>query len=334
MDVDMEEMGMNHTCKNILCHLGAQTTFAVMFLGLMVLWPHQNGGAHSQAMAAESDQQKVFKTAEAAVGSLLEALKNNDNNALLDIFGHEYKKYIVGTDKVAAREDRKQVYKAAQELNTLSKYDEGTRILVIGKEAWPLPFPIVKRETGWRFDTEAGIEEMLNRRIGNNELNTIATALTYVEAQVQYAAKDRDGDEVLEYAQQIGSSKGKKDGLYWEVAPGSGEEISPFGPLVADAKDYLAGRNPGDPFKGYYYKILSHQSENVPGGRYDYVINGNMIAGFALVAFPADYGSSGVMTFIVNHQGKVYENDLGENTRFIASAMEAYNPDESWTEIK
>jgi len=150
---------------------------------------------------------------------------------------------------------------------------------------------------------------------------------------VEYASKDRDGDQVLEYAQRIGSSKGKRDGLFWEVDPKSGEEPSPFGPYVAEAKNYLKGRKPGDPYKGYYFKVLTRQGVNPPGGRYDYIINGNMIGGFALVAFPADYGSSGIITFVVSHQGKIYEQDLGENTDFAVNGMHEYNPDNTWTEV-
>lgn len=321
---------MHQIPRNALFTLGLFVTLTALLLGWAVFRPTQD------IMAAEADKQKVFKTPEAAVEALLEALRKNDDNAMLDIFGHEYKDFIVTTDKVAAREDRERVYQAAQEKKTLHRQGEEKVVLVIGRNEWPVPFPIVREKSGWRFDTEEGFEEVLNRRIGENELNAIATAGAYVDAQVEYAIIDRDGDEVLEYAQRLGSSKGKKDGLYWEVNPASGEELSPFGPFVADAGDYidLEGRKPGDPFKGYYYKVLTRQGENSPGGRYDYIINGNMIAGFALIAFPADYGSSGVITFVVSQQGKVYEKDLGEETRFIANALEVYNPDKTWTVVQ
>ncbi len=318
---------MHRNPKNALYPLGTLVTITVLLLGWTVFQPIQ------YIMAAESNKQKVFNTPDAAAEALLEALRKNDDNALLGIFGHQYKDFIVTTDKVAAREDRLQVYRAAQEFMSLQRQSNDKIVVVIGKLAWPLPIPIVRGKSGWRFDTEEGFEEVLNRRIGGNELNAIGTANAYVAAQVQYASEDRDGDQVLEYAQRLGSSKGKKDGLYWEIAPNSGEESSPFGPFVADAKNYLEGRKPGDPFMGYYFKILTRQGENSPGGRYDYVINGNMIAGFALVAFPADYGSSGIMTFVVSHQGKVYEKDLGENTRFTVNAMHEYNPDETWAEV-
>ncbi len=312
---------------NVVYRIGGLLTLAVLLLGWTVFQPIQ------YIMAAESNKQKVFKTPEGASKALLEALRKNDVNALLVIFGHQYKDLIVTTDKVAAREDRLQVYRAAQEFMSLQRQSNDKIVVVIGKLAWPLPIPIVRGKSGWRFDTEEGFEEVLNRRVGGNELNAIGTANAYVAAQAQYASEDRDRDQVLEYAHRLGSSKGKKDGLYWEIAPNSGEESSPFGPFVADAKNYLKGRKPGDPFKGYYFKILTRQGENSPGGRYDYVINGNMIAGFALVAFPADYGSSGIMTFLVSHQGKVHEKDLGENTRFTVNAMHEYNPSETWAEV-
>ncbi|MFT5316590.1 MAG: hypothetical protein ACI9UK_002436, partial [Candidatus Krumholzibacteriia bacterium] len=154
----------------------------------------------------------------------------------------------------------------------------------------------------------------------------------YFNAQVQYASVDRDGDEVREFAQKVASEEGKKDGLYWEA--GADEELSPFGPLVVEARNYLEGREVGDPFNGYYYKIVTRQGAEAPGGRYDYIINGNMIAGFALLAFPAEHGNSGIMTFICNHQGKVYEKDLGEDSDLIAAGIVVYNPDPTWSEVQ
>jgi hypothetical protein len=206
------------------------------------------------------------------------------------------------------------------------------KVLYIGDQAWPVPFPLVKENGSWRFDTEAGIEEVINRRIGENELNAISICRAYIDGQIEYSSVDHDGDEVLEYAQLIPSTEGKKDGLFWES--GDNEELSPFGPLVADAKDYLEGREPGDPFKGYYYRIITRQGADAPGGRYDYIINGNMIAGFALIAFPADGGNSGIMTFTCNHQGKVYQKNFGEDSDLIAAGIDEYNPDASWSEVK
>jgi hypothetical protein len=287
----------------------------------------------SAAVIAAETAQKHFPTPEAAVDALIAGLAAETPDSLLDIFGREYEDRLIGSDEAASRANRKRAHDAATEMHRLREDAEDRRTLIIGPEAWPVPFPIVKAADGWHFDTAAGIEELVNRRIGENELNAIAVARAYLLAQKQYASADRDGDEVLEYAQQLGSTEGKRDGLYWEVEAGSDEEESPFGPLVADARDYLEGREPGDPYKGYYFKIISRQGANVPGGRYDYIINGNMIAGFALLAYPADYGVSGIMSVLISHHGKLYEKDLGEDTFLIGVAMETYNPDDSWEEL-
>jgi hypothetical protein len=182
----------------------------------------------------------------------------------------------------------------------------------------------------------AGKEELLNRRIGRNELNTIQTCLAMVDAQREYAMKDRDSDKVREYAQKFMSTKGKKDGLYWEVK--EGEKQSPLGSLAAQAvQEGYASKKPGDkpsPYHGYFYRILKAQGKNAPGGAYDYVVNGNMIGGFALVAYPAEYGASGIMTFVVNHDGVVYEKDLGKETGKIAKAMTKFDPDKTWKKVE
>ncbi len=306
-----------------------RTTLAIC-LGLFLWLPPQTFAAQTPAglQVAAASGQKAFDTPEAAVEALLEALKVNDGKVLLDIFGHEHQQLIVLTDKAAARVNRRRAYNAAQEMWRLRDLGDDTMELIIGGEAWPMPIPLIKDGGGWRFDTEAGAEEIINRRIGENELAAIGLCRAYVAAQLDYASQDRDGDEVLEYAQNLGSTQGKKDGLYW--AASAGESPSPFGPLVAEAGPYLEGRQKGDPFRGYRYKLLTRQGANPPGGAYDYVINGNMIDGFALLAWPADYGSSGIMTFLVSHQGKVFENDLGDDTEGAANAIDTYDPDDSW----
>jgi hypothetical protein len=209
-------------------------------------------------------------------------------------------------------------------------------LLYIGETSWPFPIPIVKKDGRWFFDVEAGKDELLNRRIGDNELSTLETVRAYVEAQREYAAKDRDADEVLEYAQKITSTAGAKDGLYWP--PELDGEISPLGPHAARAQAQGYFRRgprsegaPAEPFHGYFFKILTRQGKSAPGGKYDYVINGNMIGGFALVAWPAEYGNTGIMTFIVNQQGRVYQKDLGPKTAKAAAAMNPYDLDKTWT---
>jgi hypothetical protein len=281
---------------------------------------------------AFAQEQMTYETPDAAVDSLLTALKKGDRETLLDIFGREYEEELIGGDPIASKEARKQASEKAQEMHKLRDDGKDKKVLLIGSEAWPVPFPLVMKDGSWSFDTAAGIEEVVNRRIGKNELNAIDMCRAFINGQYFYASADRDGDEVLEYAQKIASTIGKKDGLFWESR--EGEELSPFGPLVADAHDYLEGREPGDPFKGYYYKIITRQGANAPGKRYDYIINGNMIAGFATIAFPADYGNSGIMTFICSHQGKVYQKNFGEDSDLIAAGIDVYNPDDSWSEVK
>ena len=200
--------------------------------------------------------------------------------------------------------------------------DDGSVSMVVGYEAWPFPIPLVKTDTGWRFNTDAGFEEVLKRRIGENELTAITTLRAYVAAQRQYAAQPRDGTEVRQFAQKLQSAPGKKDGLYW--AANTSEEPSPGGTEIKDSKT---------PYTGYYFKILTAQGAAAPGGKYNYIINGHLIGGFAMIAWPADYGKTGVMTLLVNHYGDVYQKDLGPNTAVLAAGMSEYNPDSSWSKV-
>ena len=277
---------------------------------------------------AQAADQAVFKTADMAVDALSKGLAKDDREALLNIFGKEYENELLDDD----RESRKRASQAINEKKELRDDGADKKILYIGNESWPLPFPLVKTKAGWHFDTEVGIDELVNRRIGRNELNAIKICHLYIDAQIKYVDKDRDGDEVREYAQRIASTPGKKDGLFWKEV--DGEELSPFGPLIADAKDYLVDREPDDPFYGYYYKIITRQGSDAIGGRYDYIINGNMIAGYALIAFPAEHGNTGIMTFTCSHQGKVHQKNFGEDSDLIAAMVDEYNPDSSWEEVK
>jgi hypothetical protein len=216
----------------------------------------------------------------------------------------------------------------------LKEQGKDKRVLLIGDQAWPVPIPLVKTGERWRFATEEGEDELINRRIGANERSAITVMSAFLDAQKQYASEDRNGDGVLEYAQRLGSTPGKKDGLYWPADVDKGEEMSPFGPLVAESAPYLKGHKTGDAYRGYRYRILTRQGKNAPGGAYNYIINGRMIPGFALVAYPDRYGESGVMTFIVNQNGKVYEKDLGKNTAAIGEKMNAFDPGAGWREVK
>jgi hypothetical protein len=286
--------------------------------------------------SAQDTKHKKFKSPEDAFKSLVEAVKNNDTKELLAIFGPEGKDIISSGDEVADKRARKRFVKAATEAVKFSKLDDETMLPVIGKDEWSFPIPIVKSGQEWVFFTEEGKEEVINRRIGRNELYTIRVSLAYVDAQREYASKVRNGEGVLQYAQHFMSQKGKKDGLYWEAK--KREEQSPLGPLIAKAAgEGYTGKKPigkRNPYHGYYYKILKSQGKNAPGGENDYLVKGKMIGGFALVGYPAKYGDSGIMTFILNQDGVVYEKDLGKETEKIAAAMKEFDPDKTWKKVE
>ncbi len=285
----------------------------------------------SPALAAGS-QQKLFVSPEKAVEALVDAARGGRTVELLKVLGPAGKKLVFSGDPVADREGRTKFVEGYDKTHRFDRKDDGKMILVIGDDGWPFPIPIVQQGAAWRFDTRAAAQEILDRRIGRNELSSIEVCRAYVDAQREYATVDRNGDGILEYAQKFVSRPGREDGLYWPAKPGA--EQSPLGPLVAQARAEGYGgksaRGKRQPYHGYYYKILKTQGKNAPGGAYSYLANGRMIGGFALVAFPARYGASGIMTFIVNQDGIVYEKNLGPNTARIARRMTIYNPDASW----
>jgi Protein of unknown function (DUF2950) len=284
-------------------------------------------------VAASAAEQRTFATPEEAVDALTAALKADDDAALIAIFGDKHKGLVVTPDKAANSAGRAKAAAAIQTYHLLEERGSDRRVLLIGDQAWPLPIPLAKAGDRWRFATEEGEDELINRRIGANERSAIAVLNAYLDAQKEYASKDRNGDGVLQYAQRLGSTPGKRDGLYWSADPAKGEEASPFGPLVAESAAYLKGHKAGDPYRGYHFKILSSQGKNAPGGAYSYIINGRMIAGFAMVAYPAQYGESGVMTFIVSHNGKVFEKNLGKSSADIGAKMTAFDPGPGWKEV-
>jgi hypothetical protein len=303
-------------------------------------------GAFSSAIQWPSDAYKKdlkayrnpdhYKSPEGAVKTLVEALSENDEKKLSAIFGPDGKTLISSGDEVDDKASRERFLQAYQEKNQIVKIGVKKAILEIGNDAWPFPIPIIKKpEDGWFFDVRQGKEELLNRRIGRNELNTIQVCLAYVDAQREYALKDRNGDGVLEYAQKLLSDPGTKDGLFWEA--GEGEEQSPLGPLIGEAKKEGYEKKPGNeptPYHGYYYKILKAQGKSAPRGAYDYVIDGRMVGGFAMVAYPAQYGSSGIKTFIISQDGVVYEKNLGAKTADIAQRMYEFDPDPGWRRVQ
>jgi hypothetical protein len=284
-------------------------------------------------LAAVAASQETFATPEAAVDALMAALKADSDAAMVAIFGEEHKALVIQSDRAAASATRAKILAAMQTLRVLREPSPDRRVLLIGDEAWPAPIPIVRTGDRWRFATEEGAREIVNRRIGANERNAIYVLRAYIDAQRAYAARDRDGDGVLQYAQKLASAPGKRDGLYWPADAAKDDEESPFGPLIAESAAYLVGHKAGDPYRGYRFRILTQQGKSAPGGAYSYVINGRMIAGFAMIAFPADYGTSGVMSFIVSHSGKVYERNLGKDTATIAAGIKAFDPDARWRPV-
>jgi hypothetical protein len=279
--------------------------------------------------------QKNYSTPEEAVKAMVEAVKAGNTKLMLKIFGPGSKSLILSGDPVEDKAGRTRFVKHYEEKNRLEEAS-GKAVLHLGNDDWPFPIPIVKTEKGWKFDTRAGRQEILARRIGRNELNAIQVCLASVDAQKEYAQrKGREGKGLLEYAQEFVSTPGKQDGLYWEAQ--EGQEQSPMGPLFAAAREGGYGREAlGEPtpYHGYFYRILKAQGQDAPGGARDYVVEGKMIGGFGLIAYPAKYGSSGIMTFIVNQNGVVYQKDLGRNTKDAARTVTVFDPDETWKRVQ
>jgi hypothetical protein len=284
--------------------------------------------------AVASPKQASFKSPEAAADALVAALKTNDERGLVALFGPDGGKLVSSGDATADQADRARFVAAFEEAHKIEKQGDAKAVLSVGKDDWPLPVPIVKRGETWRFDAKKGQDELVNRRIGKNELHTIQVLLAIVDAQREYSSEDRDGDGRLEYAQRFRSQPGKTDGLYWPASEGRPE--SPLGPLAATAsrEGYKNEADERTPYHGYYFQILTGQGRDAPGGAYSYLANGHMIGGFAIVAWPAKYGSSGIMTFIVNQDGVIYEKNLGPKTSALASRISVFNPDKSWTKAE
>jgi hypothetical protein len=285
-------------------------------------------------VCASAADEQTFDSPLEAVHALVMAATIHDTNALHLIFGqagHE----LISPDAVQATEEYRLFIQHLAEKTQLITNSDANITLKIGADGWPFPIPLVKQDGKWFFDTAAGRQEILARRIGMDELGVNNVCDAYVSAQREYASEDRLGNGVLAYAQFLRSTPGSHDGLFWPAKPD--EELSPLGPLIAQARVegyHRTARMLNDqqaPYHGYYFKILTAQGKHAPGGKYDYIINGRMIAGFALVAWPAEWGNTGVMTFIVNQQGRIYQKNLGSKTVKIAKAMTAYDPDDTWT---
>jgi Protein of unknown function (DUF2950) len=271
--------------------------------------------------------QKTFATPQDAAQALIDAAAANNTAAMLQILGPAGKDIVESGDAAADKESRQQfAAMARQKLQVETDVDHDRATVIVGPDDWPMPVPIVLDNGKWHFDSAVGRVEVLARRIGRNELTAMDVCRAYVEAQIEYAARDRTSSGILQYAQKILSSPGKKDGLYWEGEP---DNLVPKAFADASAAMLAEGRKP-EPYQGYYFHILKAQGPDAEGGAMDYVVKGKMIGGFALIAYPAEYGVSGIQTFLVNHRGKVYEKDLGSSTGALARQMTRFNPDKSW----
>jgi DUF2950 family protein len=328
-----------------MIHLKIRFVFSALLTGALFL----SAGllAIAPSAHAQSQSQSTFSSADDALQALVSATKAKDRDAFAKIFGPDYDQLLSG-DNVEDAKDRDEFAVAVGESAQLQKIDDSKYTITVGKDNWPTPIPLVQKHGKWFFDTKAGLDEVINRRVGEDELSAIATCRAYAVAQWEYYTEgDWDHDGVAEYAQSLISTPGAHNGLYWETS--EDDKPSPLGKLIAAAQAEGYGPKESEtgaagkggpnkeapkidhaPYHGYYFKILTRQGPHAPGGKYGYIINGNMIAGYALVAYPDKWGNSGVMTFIINQQGRVYQKNLGPNTAKLASAMTEYDPDPTW----
>ena len=300
-------------------------------LGLSLATAIAACGVSNWALAADAPQ-RDFATPEQAIDALIAAVRSNDQHAQLRILGPSGEKLIHSGDRVADRAGRRRLIEAYEAAHRI-EVEAASATLIVGQEDWALPIPVVKQSERWHFDTQASAQKIIDRRVGRNELNVIEVCRAYLAAQREYASRDRLGDGLHEYAQSFESHAGLHDGLYWEAA--ASEEQSPLGPLAASAHaegypgEGLHGRR--SPYHGYYFRILKSQGNHAPGGARNYLVGGHMTGGFALLGFPAKWGDSGVMTFMVNQDGIVFQKNLGPDTEQLAREITQYDPDLSWT---
>jgi hypothetical protein len=317
--------------KNMTRKLNLQSLAATFFLALTPLGAlAQDTPAASAPSANKSMAQKSFASPQAASKALADAVRAQDAQALLAVVGPASKSWLFSGDTVTDRDDWARFLAAYDKKNAISMEGAAKAVLIVGDDDWSFPAPLMKQGDKWVFDAAAGREEITNRRIGRNELDTLQTLLAIVDAQREYAAADPDHTGYNAYARQFISTAGKKDGLYWPTP--SGAAPSPLGPLVGAAaqEGYRLKAGQPQPYHGYNYRMLTAQGKDASGGAYDYLVNGRLIGGFAVVAYPAKHGASGVMTFIVNHDGTIYEKNLGNVTQSEAGKMTRFNPDKTW----
>jgi hypothetical protein len=299
------------------------------FLGLAATDSRAQAATPAAAAKAPAAKQRTFASAEEAAAALAAAVRTQKAEEVLAVVGPSSASWLSSGDPVADRNDWNKFLAAYDKKNALEKSGDAKAILAVGDDAWPFPAPIVKKGATWTFDADAGREEIINRRVGRNELDAIQTLLAAVDAQREYAASDPDKNGYADYAKRFKSSPGKKDGLYWPAA--AGEAPSPLGELfAAAAKEGYGEKGKPQAFHGYVYSLLTSQGKGAPGGAYNYMVGDKLLGGFGIVAYPAAYGSSGVMTFMVNHEGVVYEKDLGKDTATAAAQMKRFDLDATW----
>ena len=283
------------------------------------------------AGCSRSPQHNEFATVYEAVQALVAAAKADDTRALVALLGTETAPLLDSGDPVQDKNGRERFVEAYEAAHSLEKVDQGTTVLNVGEDKWPFPFPLIQVDGRWRFDSSAGVDEIVNRRVGANELAAIQSCLAFVDAQREYYSRNPQGDPLLHFAQKLVSTEGQKDGLYWPTS--EGEEPSPLGEGFAAARSEGYFEDPqvkGQPYHGYVYRLLTAQGPHATGGAYDYIVRDRMLGGFALIAVPAEYGSNGIMTFIVSHDGVVYSKDLGPDTPKVAMTIDVFDPDPSW----
>lgn len=318
--------------KTLRSQMVRRAALTVAGLGLILLL-HACTNSHSQSQSF-GEATGPFASPEEAVNALVSAVRAEDLPRMLSIMGPEGKQIVSSADEAADRQRRQTFIALYDEKHSLQKEGDDSVNLLIGNSDWPFPVPLVREDNKWHFDSEAGLDEILNRRIGENELSTIQVCKAIGDAQQEYALRDPEGTGLRPYARRFVSDPGKRNGLYWPAA--EGEETSPLGELAAGAtaEGYQRRKEGPTPYHGYYFRILDSQGPSAPNGAIDYAADGNMTLGFALIAYPAEYGSTGIMTFEMGPDGVVYQKDLGEKTGEIATAIKSFDPGEGWKKVE
>jgi hypothetical protein len=313
------------------CYLNPAARIASMFLQMRAFATLLIAIVVTQTACNRSSHQKDFESAEAAAAALVTAVQSGDSRALLEVLGPQSEPVLNSGDPVQDKNSRERFLRGYTDAHALRADAAGITTLEVGADAWPFPFPIVERDGRYRFDSAAGVEEIINRRVGANELSAIQSCLAFVDAQREYYVRNAEQEPLMHFAQKLASTPGRKDGLYWPTA--GNEPPSPLGEAFARARSegyFEEGVSDATPYHGYIYRLLTSQGEHAPGGAYDYMVRDRMLGGFALLAFPVEYGVSGVMTFIVSHDGVVFSKDLGSRTAAAVQVIGTFDPDMSW----